>query len=622
MVQIIPSLGKQVLSRMTSGEKRLAYRFKSFLEDDYLCWYDIPIGRKNRYPDYILLHPSRGMLFLEVKDWHINSIKKINKTDVDLLTSSGLKVVANPIEQCRQCAYIALKLFEKDPLLKEPEGKHKGKFKFPYGWGVVMSNITRKQWDAAVPQDVQEIVLPPHLIIFKDEMTESVDAEAFQERLWNMFNYNFNRLLTKPEIDRIRWHLFPEIRVDVPIQQDLLALNSQEDQASVPDIVNVMDLQQEQLARNLGEGHRVIHGVAGSGKTLILGFRALHLCETAEKPILILCFNVSLAAKLRSYIIKKAKTSKVQVFHFHDWCGELIKTYNVNLVGDSSEPYWERQVESVIQAVDRQQIPRAQYGAILIDEGHDFEEAWLKLIPQMIDPEMNSLLLLYDDAQSIYKRGGLGFTLSSVGIQAQGRTSILKLNYRNTREILSFSYQFAQHYISPHSSDEDHIPLIEPTCAGVSGASPELRLFKSVPEEVAFIARCVQKWHKAGTPLSDIAIIYSRKTVGREVQKQLNAMGIANLWMADKRTKLAYDPACERVTILTTYSSKGLEFPMVILAGMPNIVNDEPVETQARLVYVGLTRAQRNLLVTSCQPEHIFTQRLLEVNESLKNGMY
>jgi hypothetical protein len=37
--------------------------------------------------------------------------------------------------------------------------------------------------------------------------------------------------------------------------------------SSVPDIVRVMDLQQEQLARGLGEGHRVIHGVAGSKRS-------------------------------------------------------------------------------------------------------------------------------------------------------------------------------------------------------------------------------------------------------------------------------------------------------------------------------------------------------------------
>ena len=35
-----------------------------------------------------------------------------------------------------------------------------------------------------------------------------------------------------------------------------------------------MDLQQGKLARSLGDGHRVIHGVAGSGKNMILGYRA------------------------------------------------------------------------------------------------------------------------------------------------------------------------------------------------------------------------------------------------------------------------------------------------------------------------------------------------------------
>ena len=73
----------------------------------------------------------------------------------------------------------------------------------------------------------------------------------------------------------------------------------------------------------------------------------------------------------------------------------------------------------------------------MIDEGHDFEQEWLKLVTQMVDPSTDSLLLLYDDAQSIYRKSRrLDFSLSRVGIKAAGRTSILRLNYRNTREIL------------------------------------------------------------------------------------------------------------------------------------------------------------------------------------------
>lgn len=98
MAQLIPSL-TTCLSRMTSGEKRLARRLEVLLDDDYLCWYDIPVGRKNRYPDFIILHPARGLLFLEVKDWRLENIKKISKTRVELLTDHGKITVPNPIEQ-------------------------------------------------------------------------------------------------------------------------------------------------------------------------------------------------------------------------------------------------------------------------------------------------------------------------------------------------------------------------------------------------------------------------------------------------------------------------------------------------------------------------------------------
>jgi superfamily I DNA/RNA helicase len=158
---------------------------------------------------------------------------------------------------------------------------------------------------------------------------------------------------------------------------------------------------------------------------LILGYRCLHLARVLHKPILVLCFNITLAARLRSFISEKGIADKVQVYHFHEWCKVQLTTYHVDLVG-SDAPIYDRQVESVIHGVEKGRIPRAQYGAVMIDEGHDFEPDWLRLVTQMTDPEHDSLLLLYDDAQSIYqKKSPLHFTLSSVGIKAQGRTTIL-----------------------------------------------------------------------------------------------------------------------------------------------------------------------------------------------------
>ncbi|WP_279151438.1 3'-5' exonuclease [Photobacterium iliopiscarium] len=602
MATLIPALTTYFNKKITPGEKRFARRLESHLEDDCLCWFDIPVGKIRRYPDFIILHPDRGLLFIEVKDWRLSSISDITSTQVVLHTDKGLERKANPLEQVRQCTYTVLNKLKIDPQLINQTGKYQGSLIFPYGYGVVLTNITRKQLNDAIPLDAQETVLPPHLVICKDEMTESVDIEVFQSKLWGMFNYTFPHRLILPQIDRIRWHLYPEIRIQSTEQASLFDDNGNEQSihdfaGKIPDIIKIMDIQQELLARSLGDGHRVIHGVAGSGKTLILGYRCLHLALLLQKPILILCFNITLAAKLRSFICDKKIEHKVQVYHFHDWCGRQLRTYHSKLVeGDNA--VWERQVDSVILGVDSGEIPRAQYGAILIDEGHDFEADWLKLITQMVDPDTNSLLLLYDDAQSIYKhKNGLNFSLSSVGIQAQGRTTILKLNYRNTQEILNFSYQFAQTYFE--QADHDDIPVIKPEAVGIYGGNPIVRQFVHADEEVKFLVCCIKKWIGDGKLLQDIAILYPSSYMGKKAFDALKLEGIDCIWLAKSDYKKKYDPKKNQLVILPIHSSKGLEFDtVVILDSSHQSQDEEDISSIVRLLYVGFTRAMKHLLIT------------------------
>lgn len=619
MAEIIPSLNRQTLARMTAGEKRFAHRLQALLEDDYLVWFDIPVGSKRRYPDFIVLHPSRGLLFLEVKDWKPENLKRMTKSDVSLLTDRGLVTKPHPLEQARQYAYAVIATLSRDPQLCHADGPYKGHLSMPYGWGVVFANITRNQIQKGIPDETRASLLPDHLVIYKDEMTESADAEKFQEQLWAMFHYKFGNTLTLPQIDRIRWHLFPEIRIDDAGQTDLFAPN--EDGApppaqTLPDIIKIMDIQQEQLARSLGEGHRVIHGVAGSGKTMILGYRCLYLAQALSKPILVLCFNITLAAKLRSFISAKGIGGHVQVYHFHDWCGQQLKTYHV-AVPESDKPYFERQVEAVIDGVEKGQIPCGQYGALLIDEGHDFEAEWLKLVVQMVDPETNSVLLLYDDAQSIYKKNsGLGFTLSSVGVQAQGRTTVLRLNYRNTREILSFAYAFAKNYLAPQSTDDDHIPLVEPEAAGTNGPAPVVKKFSSLAEEIDYTIGALKKWHNNGVSWNDMAVLCTAKYQGREIAAKFVAAGVPHTWLEDKKSKAVYDTANEQVAVLTIHSSKGLEFPRVVIVGIGQMNDsDERKQQDARLLYVGMTRAQQCLLMTT-SAENEYSRQLVLVGDA------
>ena len=601
---------------MQSGEKRFAWRIGSHLEDDYLCWYELPVGKRQRYSDFIILHPARGLLLLEVKDWKLDTIQKIDKATATIITPRGVKTVSNPLEQVRQCTYQLIQRLEKDPQLVHQTGRYKGNMVFPYGYGVVLSNITRRQFEST---DLGE-VLPEHQVICKDEIVESVEPETFQERLWNMFNVQFPHPLTLPQIDRIRWHMFPEIRINTGDQGNLFPEEPEEEDIEelLPDIIKVMDMQQEMLARSLGEGHRVIHGVAGSGKTLILGYRCLYLAKLLNKPILVLCFNITLAARLRELIAERGIGDKVSVYHFHDWCGEQLRTYHIDRL-EPGDNYFDRLVETVIAAAEKGAIPKGQYGAVMIDEGHDFESEWLKLVVSMVDPKTNSLLLLYDDAQSIYsKKNPLDFSLSSVGVQARGRTTVLKLNYRNTKEILGFAYQFVSRYLNPDAKDEDHVPLVEPEAAGRHGPAPVVKTFNSYEEEAGYIARIFKRIHDEQViPWSDMCVTYSRNWMGEKLHTQLTSIGVSCQWLGDSKAKKQFKHSADSVKLMTMHSSKGLEFPIVAVSGIGNMPADreDPVSA-AKLLYVAMTRSTEKLLLTS-HKETEFLSQLKQADQDL-----
>ena len=366
------------------------------------------------------------------------------------------------------------------------------------------------------------------------------------------------------------------------------------------------------MARNLGSGHRVIHGVAGSGKTLILAYRCQYLALQATKPILVLCFNVTLAAKLRAMMVSKGLGDKVQALHFHDWCAEQLRQHEVAVM-EGEGKIFDRQVDSVLQAVADGRIPTEQYGAILIDEGHDFAAEWLQVVTQMLDREEESLLLLYDDAQSIYRRGGLNFTLSSVGIKAQGRTSILRLNYRNSREILAFAAAFANAYWQNQDvQDEDQIPVIAPEAAGISGPEPVVYQCVDFASEAEKAVKCIQAWQKKGLALNKVAILAYTKDQAKQVSEALVAQGIDTQLLLASRSKKAYQPHNNSVAIMTLHSSKGLEFSHVVVMGVGQMGKTaDRISADARVLYVGLTRAQRALVVTG-SGKGAFIQQLVQ----------
>jgi ATP-dependent DNA helicase Rep len=79
----------------------------------------------------------------------------------------------------------------------------------------------------------------------------------------------------------------------------------------------------------------------------------------------------------------------------------------------------------------------------------------------------------------------------------------------------------------------------------------------------------------------------------------------------------ANDDSDSRVQLLTLHASKGLEFPVVYMMGMEeallphrNSIESDDIEEERRLAYVGITRAQYELVMTRCLTRKVRGERV------------
>lgn len=582
-----------------AGERNTLHQLKRCLSDEYMVWHDVPIGPKARQPDFVLISPRRGLLILEVKHWSWGTIQnqRISKDSVELLLDGGITQTDHPLRQARDYAMELNHVLQRDPALVETDDPFKGKCRVPYGWGCVLSNIRQKQ----VEDSDMEQVFPSYKTLLRDDLDDAVDAYAFEKRLWGMFTLTFPYALSLPQRDRVRWHLFPEIRMQST--QVALNLESGGKPLALPDLMQVMDLTQEQTARTLGEGHRVIHGAAGSGKTMILIFRAQQLAAAAraDQPILVLCYNRALSQRIDAMLRERGVDERVVVRTFHAWCQDMVRAYQLDLptARPNTDAYYEELAAIVQRALDANLVPAGQYSALLIDEAHDFQDAWLQMSAKLVTPATHSLLVLYDDAQSIYQHKRRTFNFASVGIEARGRTSIFRLNYRNTAEVLALAMQCAQGQVSEKAESDDEMQTVQPATAGRRGPMPVLITAAHARQEAALIAERIAAAVAEGTAPGDIAVLCRIKKHMDLIEQAVTQHRI-NCQSMNHPAFKAFDWTAPSVKLITLHSAKGLEFPLVFIAGLDCMPwMGEPLEEELRLLYVGMTRATQRLVLTA-----------------------
>src|SRR5260221_5262781 len=237
-----------------------------------------------------------------------------------------------------------------------------------------------------------------------------------------------------------------------------------------------------------------------------------------------------------------------------------------------------------------------RYDAVIIDEAQDLDPSMLRMLIKLCKTAQY-IFVTADANQSIY---GSGFTWSDVNedLKFEGRTSILRANYRSTSEIGEAAQSYLTYgALEPETTERRYIN---------SGPMPDVRAVLKGDYEAQLLTNFFKKANlNLRLTIGSCAVLCPNERVGKAIAAALVNQGIEATYMPGQELNLTRPG----VKVITLNSSKGLEFPIVALAGFVNsnypvmpvgASEDEQREVLARerrTMFVGMTRAMRALLV-------------------------
>ncbi|NMO14172.1 AAA family ATPase [Pyxidicoccus fallax] len=370
--------------------------------------------------------------------------------------------------------------------------------------------------------------------------------------------------------------------------------------------------------RRFDDGHHLVRGVAGSGKTYVLAhWVARYLLEHDDTRVLVSFFNRALAPLvdklLAEALVQRAGRERVR---------ELRSRVTVKHVGALRSP------------------EPGSFDAIFVDEAQDMNAKGLATLHGMVRPrtlpdgrQVRCFQLFMDDSQNVYGQIPIDALKEQLpeGLSFRGRTRVLKETFRATRDILDVAFNVVldplrQHQVSEPGmreymkvgelAREGLLWLPEETLEGLfrvqsterGGVLPTVRGFASNVSEARQVAKeIVRLINEEGVHPGDILVVapvmpsqYTEALVRAGVPAEAYG-GKGGRDVADFRVS-----GVDHVRATTVFSCKGHECPVVFFVGLDALDTVENWMAGARernarenerirraMFYVGSTRAMK-----------------------------
>ncbi|MGG3957516.1 NERD domain-containing protein/DEAD/DEAH box helicase [Bhargavaea massiliensis] len=509
-------------------------------------------------PDFVLCHPEKGVVIVEVKDWDLDSTnyRPVGK----VLGTNGQWIDKNPINQVKRY---------KDNLLQFISRKYVA---------------TVEQFNTRAYAIVELVVYFHHAKAEEarsfcgneaDKVAKIIDQSHVKAIGMNRLDEGGIRTLSIDESLMVRNDILPAF------VRDLKAwLNPSDYHTERREPIKLFP-DQERYVKIQPGSHRRLRGVAGSGKSLILATKAARMLKQSYR-VLILTYNITLRHYLRDLVSQQFGTGdrtlirdELVISHFHHFLKRLADNYGIELPdgNDGDDDFELGWIEIINKHISKIEIDRDwMFDAILIDEGQDFKKQWVQFLKTFFTGQAE-FFIFYDIDQDLYGRQKDVWIEESQeikGLGFRGRPGHLNITRRLPGSIVQlislirkyFDEQRKQEILIPHAQLDFFTQISWQNMSESQEEKPKL-----VYDEL-------QSLLEQGAKVDDIAILTIHEETGLEIVKELSSKGfsishvydLSGMRNEEKRRseKWKFQPGDGRLKVCSVHSFKGWEASHII----------------------------------------------------------
>lgn len=291
----------------------------------------------------------------------------------------------------------------------------------------------------------------------------------------------------------------------------------------------------------------VVHGLAGTGKTVLAVEKARRLASENE-AVLFLCYNSFLRDMLRS----DNAIPNVAFHNAHSLAFEIMGPSDAPI--DEALSEFEDYLEEVFDS------DSWNYGNIIVDEGQDLDDRLLNRLYELVQKKHGCFYVFYDRNQYIMKNQ------MPQWIENAECRLVLHKNCRNTAEVFRTSCSI--------------MGLDKVSYNDIHGEMPAAKFYRSTLEMEDIVRSFMKRVIAEGLHPEDVVILTARTTE--------NSWLDAGKEYGEWQLSLTREPG--KVLFTTIRKFKGLEAEAVLIVDVSML--SLTVAENRRLLYVGSSRAK------------------------------